>query len=160
MLSIRPTEIADIDRIIQIEQADRQWICPYSPNKHLDCMEEPSQLHLSVWRRDDSEPIGFLIILGLNNPNLAMEFRRIVIAEKGQGYGRRCIRWVKRFCFEEKKYHRLWLDVFTDNERARQLYLSEGFRQEGHLRESILHDGQHRDLYLLAMLENDFLKNQ
>ena len=64
----------------------------------------------------------------------SLEFRRIVITDKGKGYGRESLRLIKKMAFEELSAHRLWLDVKDHNLRARHVYEAEGFMVEGVLR--------------------------
>jgi diamine N-acetyltransferase len=156
MLKFENTQPEMLDQIIEIEQADAGWICPYSREQHLHCIDDPSQRHVSVYRMPEISLIGFIILQQIDNPNRALEFRRIVIAEKGRGYGRACLQWIKKYCFEELQFHRLWLDVFTDNERAIRLYESEGFVREGTLKDHLFVDGKFRSLHLYAMLEEDY----
>ena len=63
---------------------------------------------------------------------------------------------MKRFAFEEREAHRLWLDVLEDNQRARGLYLSEGFIEEGRLREAVWTGERHASLVLMAMLASEY----
>ena len=54
------------------------------------------------------------------------------------------------------KYHRLWLDVYTDNEIAINLYRSEGFVQEGILRECKKSGDEYRSMVIMSMLEREY----
>jgi RimJ/RimL family protein N-acetyltransferase len=65
--------------------------------------------------------------------------KRLVLHKGGQGfgYGRACVRLLKQMAFRDLKAHRFWLDVKTLNTRAFALYASEGFVEEGRLRESV-----------------------
>lgn len=156
MLRFADTHQSSLDRIMQIEQADRGWICPYTRARHMQCIEDPSERHVSVFREAGDELVGFIILQQVQNPHRSLEFRRLVIGEKGRGYGRASLRWIKSFCFEELEFHRLWFDVFTFNERAINLYESEGFRREGLLRECLLVDGEYKSLYLYSMLDREY----
>ena len=60
-----------------------------------------------------------------------------MLQSKGRGLGRRCVRLLKRMAFRDLKAHRFWLDVKSLNARALALYASEGFVEEGRLRESV-----------------------
>ena len=53
------------------------------------------------------------------------------MTEKGRGHGRAALRLAIELAFEEHGAHRLWLDVKPHNERARALYRSAGFVEEG-----------------------------
>lgn len=59
-----------------------------------------------------------------------------------------------------ERAHRLWLDVFEHNERARALYTSEGFTVEGVLREHVNLHGQWRSLVLMSMLSREYVDHQ
>ena len=65
-----------------------------------------------------------MILVGLQNPDDALHFRRIVVAEKGLGLGRSAVQYVKQFAFLENGSHRLWLNVKEGNQAAYSLYLS------------------------------------
>jgi RimJ/RimL family protein N-acetyltransferase len=75
--------------------------------------------------------VGFVLLAGLRRDDRVIEFRRIVITTPGQGFGRAAIRCVKHLAFDAFGCRRLWLDVKPDNVRARALYASEGFREDG-----------------------------
>lgn len=156
MLSFHPTKAEDISQICKMESTDAMWICPYSRAEHLNCLDDPDHKHISIWENESNDLVGFILLKGLTNANQALEFRRIVISKKGRGYGRISIQWIKRFCFVELGFHRLWLDVFTDNERAQHLYTSEGFKMEGTLRDAVKTANGFRSLYLLSMLKGEY----
>lgn len=101
-----------------------------------------------------------MIIFGLLNNNKALEFRRITINEKGLGFGREAIRLLKHLCFEKLGFHRLWLDVYDDNDRAIKLYESEGFIKEGTLRDNIKTKTGFRSQRIYSMLENEYISDQ
>ena len=65
------------------------------------------------------------------------------------------LRWVKAFTFDQLGYHRLWLDVVASNQRAKKLYLSEGFVIEGTLREAYKHSQGYKDMLILSVLATD-----
>jgi len=78
------------------------------------------------------------------------------VADRGKGIGRECLQLICRYCFEIKGFHKLWLDVFEDNERAIKLYVSAGFQQEGRLRDEILGENGFRSLLIFSMLEDEY----
>ena len=73
-----------------------------------------------------------------------------------KGIGFWAVEQTRDFAFEELKLHRLELDVFSYNERARKTYLKAGFRQEGVLRDAVMVDGTYADDILMAILEDDW----
>ena len=58
--------------------------------------------------------------------------------------------------FNQFKAHRLWLDVMVHNTRASALYLSEGFIEEGILRESLKQKERFIDLKVMSILEQEY----
>ncbi len=79
-----------------------------------------------------------------------------MIAEPGQGLGRRVLEAILHKVFDEFSAHRLWLDVFTDNDRARHLYRSIGFVEEGVLRECVRRGDLYRSLLIMSMLGSEY----
>ena len=60
-----------------------------------------------------------------------------MLQTQGRGLGRACVRLLKQLAFRDLHAHRFWLDVKSLNARALRLYASEGFVEEGRLRESV-----------------------
>ncbi|MDN5200228.1 GNAT family protein [Fulvivirgaceae bacterium BMA10] len=149
----------EIDNIMTFERINAAFVHGYTKARHLELLGTSDCLHLSIRRIDNDHLIGHMIVFGLDSNHDSLEFRRITISEKGQGYGRDAIRLLKRLCFEQLKFHRLWFDVFDDNTRAIGLYESEGFVKEGVLRECIkTHDG-FRSLRVYSMLKNEYTEH-
>ena len=63
---------------------------------------------------------------------------------------------MKRHCFERLNVHRLWLDVFETNQRARNLYESAGFQVEGTLRECLRTGEGFASLVVMSMLSSEY----
>jgi diamine N-acetyltransferase len=148
--------VDDIETIVGFEKANSRFVCSYSPQRHKELIASENDLHLSVRRLDNNKLIGHMLCFGLDNPNKALEFRRFTIMEKGQGFGREALRLLKQLCFEQMKFHRLWLDVFDDNAVAIKLYESEGFVHEGTLRDTFVSGDGYRSQRIYAMLEDEY----
>lgn len=90
------------------------------------------------------------------NANLRLALRP---GQRGRGFGGEAIELVLRQAFAEQPdglgLHRVSLDVLSINPRARMLYESLGFVQEGRLREAH-RDGEYWcDVILMGVLEDD-----
>lgn len=133
------------------------FIFPNTKEEHFKLIGDPNIEHLLL-KDKSNNLIGFVILAGVLNQNKSIEFRRIVIDKKGKGYGRRAIIEMKKYCFEELHCHRLWLDVLETNERARHLYLSEGFIEEGKLRDCILKGDEYISLIIMSILADEYGK--
>lgn len=95
------------------------------------------------------------MLFGVTSRNRTIELRRIVIVDKGAGIGRAALRGVKALAFGRLEAHRLWLDVKSNNQRARHLYESEGFLEEGVMRECLLEDDGFESLVLMSILRRE-----
>ncbi len=72
------------------------------------------------------------------------------------GYGRICVRLLAQMAFRDLGAHRFWLDVKSANTRALALYRSEGFVEEGRLRESVRSGAGFDSLIVMSLLEPEY----
>lgn len=73
-----------------------------------------------------------------------------------QGIGKQLLTEVADRAFGEHSAHRLFLDVFVTNDRARHVYENFGFRKEGIMRDVIYRDGAYHSLVLMSLLETEY----
>ena len=102
---------------------------------------------------------AYVILRGLSEDSGAVELKRIVVAVPEQGLGRRILTEVMRIAFsEDLGAHRLFLDVYEDNARARHLYARvSASAHEGILRDAARRNGAWCNLhYVMSMLESEF----
>lgn len=156
-LSLRKTTEVDLDYVLQAEYDDdnRQYIIPWSREKHLQAIADGDIAHLIVQKQTK---IGYVILAGLLNQNRSIEFRRIVITQKRQGYGKETLEMIKELVFETYKAHRLWLDVKEQNYVAQAVYKAAGFVVEGKLRECLKSDNGYDSLIIMSILRAEYKK--
>jgi RimJ/RimL family protein N-acetyltransferase len=104
----------------------------------------------------DDVPAGFVILCGLASPHRCIELKRIVVEPPGRGFGKLALRLVLAEAFVQLGAHRVWLDVYADNTRARRAYRALGFMEEGVMRECIRQGDRFRSLVFMAMLEGEY----
>jgi len=155
-LRLRPTTDADLGFVLEAESDldNRPFIIPWQRHQHAAALRDPDIAH-RIAEDDGQNRVGFVILAGLTNADSSVEFRRIVVASKRRGFGRAMVRAVKGLAFNELQAHRLWLDVKEHNTRARTLYLSEGFSEEGLLRECIRSPVGFESLVIMALLRHE-----
>jgi RimJ/RimL family protein N-acetyltransferase len=130
------------------------FLAPSPREEHAGFLADPAQRHLIA--EAGGERVGFAL-LRLHPAERAVELRRLAVTEPGRGHGRAMLRQVKAAAFEELVAHRLWLDVKPFNDRARALYRSEGFVEEGLLRDALLEpDGSFQDLVVMSILRPEW----
>lgn len=161
LIVLRNTREDDLDFVVNSERepVNAKYVSQWTREQHRNALHEEDILHLIVEDRTTQKPIGYVIIAGVTNPNRNIEFMRVVISSKGKGYGRETLKLVKKITFENLNAHRLWLDVRYKNQIAQDLYKSEGFIEEGILRECILYDGNYESLIIMSILKNEYTDN-
>jgi RimJ/RimL family protein N-acetyltransferase len=154
---LRPTMLSDLDFVISVERdaANRPYITPWERTQHEGAIRFPDFRHFIVEAGTAHAPVGFVILQGCRNPHGSVELKRIVLQTKGQGIGRRCVRLLAQIAFRDLGAHRFWLDVKSLNTRAQALYRSEGFIEEGRLRESVRTDDGWDSLIVMSLLEHE-----
>ena len=155
---LRPTMLSDLDFVISVEQdqANLPFITPWERTQHEGAVRFPDFRHFIVEAGPDYVSAGFVILQGCRSPHHAVELKRIVLQPKGQGLGRACVRLLMQMAFRDLGAHRFWLDVRSRNERAHALYQSEGFVEEGRLRESVRSAEGWDSLVVMSVLEQEY----
>jgi diamine N-acetyltransferase len=161
-IKLRPTVQRDVDYVCSAEQddANARFIAPWPEAKHRAALADPDLKHFIVEAKDNHERVGFVILAGIAGANRSIEFMRIVITEKGKGYGGAAVREVKHYSFVCLAAHRLWLDVKESNTRAQTIYAREGFRYEGILRECLIDTNGFQSLIVMSILDREYLEGE
>lgn len=102
------------------------YILATTIEQHRQAFARDEITYLCICARDSI--LGFLI-LALDADDESIELRRIVVANKGQGIGREALLALENWCLQVAKKRRIWLDVFTFNQRGRRLYAALGYRR-------------------------------
>ena len=157
---LRPTMLSDLEWVVSVETdpANLPFITPWDRTQHEGAIRFPDSRHFIVEAGDHYERAGFVILQGCRNPNRSIELKRMVLqpALHGKGGGRACVKLLEQMAFRDLKAHRFWLDVKSRNTRALALYASEGFVEEGRLRESVRVAGAYDSLVVMSMLDREY----
>lgn len=159
-LRLRDTTRDDLDFVLAAEnlEGNREFVGQWTRIQHRVAFSGRRNLHGIIETVADNKKVGYVIISEINNPAGSVNLKRIVITEKGQGYGHIVLNMVKQLAFERLHAHRLWLDVKDFNVRARHLYESEGFVVEGTLRECIKVGDKYESLVIMSILQCEYNK--
>jgi diamine N-acetyltransferase len=152
---LRPATPADLDFIVAAEESNTPFIGTWTREQHLDAQNTDDNAELIIEDTASGQPVGYMILGGVNSPHDALEFKRVAVTAKGKGYGRATLQLVKTLAFERLNFHRLWLDVKDFNTRARTLYQSEGFTEEGVLRDCLKTAGGYESLVVMSILRHE-----
>jgi RimJ/RimL family protein N-acetyltransferase len=103
-----------------------QFVQVWPEELHRAALIDPTQRHLVI--EAGGRAVGFVILAGLDGVNPVVEFRRVVVAEKGRGIGQATVALVVQYSFTELGAREVWLDFVEHNARARYIYEKLGFR--------------------------------
>jgi RimJ/RimL family protein N-acetyltransferase len=166
---LRPAERTDIPLFVA-------WLNDYETSRHLTtraplsvALEErwfddmltregKDAYHFVICLLADRRPIGTAGLFGLDLLNGQAGFG-IFIGERAlwnRGYGTDALEAISDFGFGELRLERIWLDVFTDNARAKRSYEKAGFSVEGILRHDMYRSGRFQDVYRMSLLRAEW----
>jgi len=164
---LRPLERADAARItpwLNDPEVTRN-LTMYRPlglaeeEKRIEAIAEAKDdVIVGIVERESDALIGVCGLHGVNDKN-RRAMLGIVIGEKsrwGHGHGTEATRLMVALAFETLNLNRVWLDVFTDNERAVRCYEKVGFKREGVMRQHAFREGAYRDLHLMSLLRDEW----
>lgn len=166
-LYLRPVEIEDADLIFTTlwdrearrltgtqtvfsRQGVHQWI--------ESVTSDSSRLDLLICLQKNDESIGDIAMMEIDHVN-QNAIVRIAIFEKenwGKGYGTEAMSLLLDYGFHILNVHRIELEVFSYNVRAKKSYEKLGFKQEGILRDKLYYDGEFHDSIMMSVLKNEF----
>lgn len=111
----------------------------------------------AVLRRSDDAFLGEAVLNDLDPDNESASYRVWLAgpAVFGHGYGTETTRLVVEHALGPAGLHRLSLEVFDHNPRARHVYEKCGFVLEGRLRDALLWEGRRYDALTMAVLRTD-----
>jgi diamine N-acetyltransferase len=151
--------LSDLEFVLSVEQdpLNLPFITPWDRLQHEGAVRFPDFRHFIVEAGSDFSAAGFVILQGCRNPHHSIELKRLVLlpALHGAGIGRACLRGLAQMAFRDLHAHRFWLDVKAMNLPAQALYRSEGFVEEGRLRESVRAGAGYDTLVVMSMLDRE-----
>ncbi|HEY3987804.1 MAG TPA: N-acetyltransferase [Acidobacteriaceae bacterium] len=159
-MTIRAALPEDIPEIVAIEQIPEYHACigAWPAEEHLRALADPDNEYFVACGEDGVE--AFAILQGIRSEHRSLHLKRIAVRAPHRGLGRRLLAYTISRVFEHHRAHRLWLDVFETNTRARRIYEACGFHYDGVLREAILRDGAYHTLALMSLLDREYIARQ
>lgn len=137
---------------------------PFSHAQEKEWLEAQTKpdygnLGLSVVTLADDRLIGSV---GLHDANAEDRSATlgIVIGDKScwdGGYGTDAMRLLCRYGFDYMNLHRIELDVYDGNDRARHVYEKVGFKHEATKRDALWKRGRFHDIHVMGLLEGELI---
>jgi RimJ/RimL family protein N-acetyltransferase len=114
-----------------------------------------------VWvirERSSGRIVGESVLNELDEDNLSCGFRIWISGARDRGLGTEAVRLTLRHAFEAQHLHRVGLEVYDFNPRARHVYEKAGFTREGTMREALWSDGQWVDCHVMGILSQEWFR--
>lgn len=160
-LSIVEAVEPEINTIIEFERHEdnRNFIWSGTYEEHKAEMKDKNHLLLVFKRKTDQVIIGYALIK-LDFKSEIFELRRIVVSDKGKGYGKEAMLAILKYAFEERTTNRFWLDVYPDNTIGIKLYEGLGMHRDGVLRQNYKSERGYLDQIIYSMLISEYSKEE
>ena len=118
--------------------------------------EHDDRLDLAVVDLATGEFAGEVVLNELDGDNRSCNFRiGLRPGFQGRGLGSEATRLIVDYGLDVAGLHRISLDVYAFNPRARRAYEKAGFVYEGTLRDALLWDGEWTDAIVMSILATD-----
>ena len=133
-----------------LDDVGRRW--------YLSRNEQPDRLDLAVVDLATDRCVGEVVLNEWDEENASCNFRTLIgPAGRGRGLGTEAASLIIGYGFEALDLHRISLEVFDFNPRARRVYEKVGFVAEGTLREVLRTDGGWADATVMSILSADWV---
>ncbi|WP_217697234.1 GNAT family N-acetyltransferase [Virgibacillus siamensis] len=169
---LRPVQTADVDSLQQllldrevniltgsVHSSDAE-IESYETNKlkklYGDWAVSDERTVFMIVRKSDGEIIGESVLNDYDAGNSSCNFRIWIAGVTGHGFGTETVNLTMTYAFRDLNLHRVELEVYDFNPRARHVYEKAGFKHEGTKRDALRFDGQWVDAHTMSMLNREW----
>lgn len=170
LVMLRPVSTADVDGLAELV-ANPEVRRLTGTHAHLSRARlkewyatraaHADRLDLAIVERATSRYVGELALANLDPPNRSCSLRIALIGPRvfGRGFGTEAMRLVLEHAFTAVGLHRVELEVYAFNHRARHVYDSVGFVHEGTKRDA-LHTGDGWvDAHIMGILAGEWARH-
>lgn len=110
----------------------------------------------------DDEPAGLIGLLNIDLINKKAEYYICLDGDKyrGKGVASRATDLLIRECAVNIQIKKIYLFTETENSSAQRLFERIGFKQEGLLRNDLIHFGRNIDRYVYGLIVDEYLEKE
>jgi len=165
-VSLRPITLEDMDLILKWRNnpdVKQSFVYqkPLTAEEHINWMKTRVKsgevVQFIILNNAGNIPIGSVYFRDVDKENRSAEYG-IFIGEKScfsKGYGSETAKLFLDFGFNTLHLHRIFLRVFSDNERAIKSYLNAGFSKEGIAKDMIFQNGRYRSMLFMSKISGE-----
>ena len=128
MITIRKSNFSELKDISDIDSQNLD--SNFLSTKTLEIHERDFKKKTTVYLSIISSPalLAGYIILEFKNKTKSVQLKRILVSERNIGIGQEAIIATEKYCVNEFKTSRIWLDVYVNNRKARYIYKKLGYK--------------------------------
>lgn len=135
------------------EARARKWIASRA--------DTDDRLDLTITDNASGAAVGEVVLNDWDPDNRGCGFRILIGPEgQGRGLGTEATRLILAHAFDKLGLHRIELEVYAFNPRARRAYEKAGFVAEGVRRDALLWDGEWVDAITMSVLEHEWRQHR
>ncbi|MEV6541683.1 GNAT family protein [Streptomyces sp. NPDC051665] len=164
---LRPFTASDADPMWQLIQDPEVVRFTFEPSTELTLERlrsvydaratQPDRLDLAVTDPATGELLGEVVLFEWDPAARSCTFRTLIGPRgRGRGIGTEATRLIVGYGFEQLGLHRVQLEVYGNNHRARRVYEKVGFVVEGVRREAQLRDEEWVDEVVMGVLDREW----
>lgn len=121
-------------------------------------VHETSSLLYLIALKESDEVVGDIALQDIDSFNRSANIRIAIdnSSHQGKGYGSEAMLLLLDYGFGIVNLHRIELNVFSYNERAKHVYEKLGFKVEGVQRDALYYNHSYHDSILMSLLEHEY----
>ncbi|MBW1600120.1 GNAT family N-acetyltransferase [Streptomyces sp. JJ38] len=153
----RDAELARLTGSHAGDTFDEPWLRRWYASRD----EQDGRVDLAVVERATGNVVGEAVLNEYDRGNESCNFRIALVPHgHGRGLGTEATRLIVGHAFEQLGLHRVSLEVYAFNPRARRVYEKVGFVAEGVLRDALLWEGARVDATLMSILAPEWFRHR
>jgi len=122
---------------------------------------QPDRLDLAVVDKASGQCVGEVVLNKWDEGNRSCNFRTLLgPTGRDRGLGTESLRMIVGYGFEQLGLHRISLEVYAFNPRARHVYEKVGFVAEGVLREELRYHDEWIDATVMSILAHEWARHR
>lgn len=131
-----------------------------SARKFVESSFNEKYQHFAIINEAD-EYFGTVSLKNISMENKSAEYAIVLRkAAQGKGYARQATKEIVSYAFQNLKLHKIYLNVFDRNEKAKRFYEKCGFSYEGTFQDALYLNGRYESLAWYAMINRENRTNE
>ncbi len=137
-----------------------------SESEHIEWFESIQRRNdtiiFGIWSLEAKQMIGFCQLKDFNllHQNAELQIRIGEMEMRGNGLGTEAVSLLLKFAFNDLNLHRVFVHVFSSDQRAIRIYEKNSLIIEGKMREAAFIDGNYMDMTIMGVLKHEFNRGE